>query len=101
MSETTFVQTRCSSLKRKAEENFQVVVFESHKPKKKQSRTENLQGIPKSSSQEGEFNIKQVKHEVVKFAMSGLEGNEKEEAKVRLAIKLGTYYSHFGSFIKW
>lgn len=90
MSETDFVPTRGSSLKRKAEENFQIVVFESHKSKQKaQNSGETEVKQTSSSGKAAGVDIKKAKHEVVRFAMSGLEGEEKEEAKVRLAIKLG------------
>lgn len=93
MSETAFISTRGSSLKRKAEESFQVVVFESHKPKGRQPKPAvGDEAKNCSPTKDNGFNIKRAKHEVVKFAMSGLEGSEKEEAKVRLAIKLGTFF---------
>lgn len=92
MSETDFVPTKGSSLKRKAAENFQAVVFESYKPKNKQPKVETANRDDKNTSKSTDFNIKKVKHEIVKFAVSGMEGNEKEEAKVRLAIQLGKYH---------
>lgn len=89
MSDTDFVPTRGSSLKKKAAESFEVVVFESYKPRNKKPKIENATDDGKHASKDNEFNIKKVKHEIVKFAVSGMEGSEKEEAKVRLAIQLG------------
>lgn len=101
MSETAFIPTKCSSLKRKAEENFQVVVFESHKPKEKPTKPINSKENTEDSNKERELNIKKVKHDIVKFAMSGLEGSEKEEAKVKLAIKLGSLFVVYVAYGMW
>lgn len=95
MAETDFVPTRGSSVKRKAAENFEVVFFESYKPKNKQRKAETATEDAKNTSKDTEFNIKKAKHEIVKFAVSGMEGSEKEEAKVRLAIQLGRQLGRF------
>lgn len=41
------------------------------------------------SNTNDEFNIKQAKREIIKFGMSGLSSQKKEEYKIQLAIKLG------------
>lgn len=89
MSETDFVPTRGSALKKKAADNFEVVVFESYKPKAKQAKLETQKADAGNPSKDAAFDIKKAKHEIVKFAVSGMEGSEKQEAKVRLAIRLG------------
>lgn len=87
-----FVPTRGSSVKRKAAENFEVVVFQSYKPKNKKLTQDSGNKSTENSSSDSGFNIKKAKHEIVKFAVSGMEGNEKQEAKVRLAIQLGNSF---------
>ncbi|KAL4714625.1 hypothetical protein ACJJTC_019688 [Scirpophaga incertulas] len=71
--------------------NFQIVRYESHKPKKKekldsdQKEDTNLKGITKNK----DVDLKKIRHEVVKFGMSGFDTTKKEEAKIALAVSLG------------
>lgn len=91
-----FVPTKGSTLKRKAADNFQVVAFESYKPKNKQPKPETQnENSTRNLDNDDAFNIKKVKHEIVKFAVSGMEGSEKEEAKIRLAIQLGKQHAFY------
>lgn len=84
-----FIPTKSSLLKRKAPSEFQVVTFESHKPKAKKVSTESLQDNTRQSKP-NELDMKRARHEVLKFGMSGFDPEKKEEAKVKLAISLGT-----------
>ncbi|VVD03349.1 unnamed protein product [Leptidea sinapis] len=82
------VLTKAAFAVKNAESNFQVVKFVSHKPKKKpidESKKElNNQVAPKK-----DIELKKIRHEIVKFGMSGFDSNKKEEAKIALAISLG------------
>lgn len=84
-----FIPTKSSLLKRKAPSEFQVVTFESHKPKAKKAPAESLQDNTRQSKP-NELDMKRARHEVLKFGMSGFDPEKKEEAKVKLAISLGT-----------
>lgn len=61
--------------------------FSSHKTKGKKNKNK-IDSMLNSSTKD-EFNIKQAKREVIKFGMSGLDSQKKEEYKIQLAIKLG------------
>lgn len=89
MLETDFVPTKGSSVKPKAAENFQAVIYESRKSKQKAEEHRAPKEKVERNKNVDEFNIKKVKHEVVKLAMTGLGAEEKQEARVRLAISLG------------
>lgn len=89
MSDESFIPTKCSLLKRKSEENFQIVTYKSYKPKKKIKVIDENASESMHTATTSELNMKQAKHEVIKFGMSGFDSHRKEEAKVQLAIKLG------------
>ncbi|KAJ8875086.1 hypothetical protein PR048_022977 [Dryococelus australis] len=83
------VQTRCSRLKNNSTAGFQAVVFKTAKGKTKKG---NMEGTESSTLAPGAgdlVDMKKVRHEVFKFAMSGYDPSQKEEAKINLAIKLG------------
>lgn len=87
----SIVLTKAALALKNAENNFQVVKYESHKPKKKQ--TLNIETKPDSNNQsmhlKKDLDLKKIRHEVVKFGMSGFVGTKKEEAKIALAVSLG------------
>lgn len=99
-----FIPTRSSRLNKTSQETFQAVVYNSYK---KRSNSENntvhsnAKKVAKVGNNNMSFNIKQAKHEIVKFGMSGLDPQKKEEAKVQLAIRLGLFkiYSNSISLI--
>lgn len=90
MSETEFIRTRGSALKKNAADNFEVVTFESYKAKKTNKNVSETDKKTKMKTEE--LNMKQAKHEIIKFGMSGFDSRKKEEAKIQLAIKLGTVH---------
>lgn len=94
MELSDFIPTRGSAQKKNAEKDFVVAKYESYKSKGKivkdeQKKSEENINKPK------EFNINKVKHEIIKFGMSGFDSQKKEEAKIQLAVKLGLYYKFY------
>ncbi|XP_045468650.1 uncharacterized protein C1orf131 [Harmonia axyridis] len=81
----SLIPTKASLLKglQKVEE----VTFVSHKSKKKSETVQENHG--KEESTTNYFNIKKAKNEVIKFALTNLEGQDKRKATMQLAIKLG------------
>ncbi|XP_059060357.1 uncharacterized protein C1orf131 homolog [Achroia grisella] len=88
----SIVVTKAALALKNAENNFQFVKFESYKPKKRES-TSHDQNIEKkaqlSRKSKKDLDLKQIRHEVVKFGMSGFDSTKKEEAKIALAVSLG------------
>ncbi|CAG9109903.1 unnamed protein product [Plutella xylostella] len=85
------VLTKAALALKNSEKNFQVVKFEAHKAKKKTTTTDDKtntkpqqEPLPKR-----DLDLKRIRHEVVKFGMSGFDGTKKEEAKIALAVSLG------------
>lgn len=92
------IPTRASMLNKKAKDNFEMIVHTStkrkaNKPPEIDTKTYQITEAPNT------FNIKQAKHEVIKFGMSGMNAQQKEEAKVQLAISLGKSKTKFLSII--
>ncbi|XP_045510063.1 uncharacterized protein C1orf131 [Colias croceus] len=87
----SLVLTRAALALKNAEANFKVVKFEAHKPKKKQNlESDNMDNIiNKPTGPSKELDLKKIRHEVVKFGMSGFDPTKKEEAKIALAVSLG------------
>lgn len=84
--ELDFIPTKCATLK-KASATFQAVVHNSHKKKELKQTTvlkKRSDGI-----KENNIDMKRFRHEIIKFGMSGLDQQKKEEAKIHLAVKLG------------
>lgn len=80
-----FIPTK-GSIRKGIVDTIHTSSFSSYKSKKQKK------GDPSSISDEStndKFNIKQAKREVIKFGMSGLDSNKKEEYTMQLAIKLG------------
>ncbi|XP_044757244.1 uncharacterized protein C1orf131 [Coccinella septempunctata] len=71
----------------KGVQKVEEVTFVSYKPKKKSERVQENQQNEESDT--NYFNIKKAKNEMIKFALSDLEGKEKRNAMMQLAIKLG------------
>ncbi|CAG9865185.1 unnamed protein product [Phyllotreta striolata] len=85
-----FIPSKASALK-KSEVNFEAVVYESYKKKKSENSVmRNLEKpITNDKKDGGELNMRHTKNEIVKLAMSGLDPEQKEQAKINLLVKLG------------
>nr|CAD7412226.1 unnamed protein product [Timema cristinae] len=81
------IPTKCSRLRSGGASSFQSVVFETHKSTKKRAPSQASPTEP--GAQKDVIDMKRVRYEVFKFAMSGYNREKKEEAEVNLAIKLG------------
>lgn len=79
------VPTRASRVN-DASANFKAIVFESHKAKARKSATA---GIVAKKSDDSEFDMKKIRHEVFNFGISGYEFEDQQKAKMALAVKLG------------
>ncbi|XP_034840846.1 uncharacterized protein C1orf131 homolog [Maniola hyperantus] len=88
----SIVPTKAALALKNAESNFQVVKFEAHKPKKKHAEEENIIVNTKTKQTvhpKKDLDLKQIRHEIVKFGMSGFDTTKKEQAKIALAVSLG------------
>lgn len=88
----SLIVTKAALALQNAESNFQFVKFEAHKPKKKQARENVETNDPTAESSKfstKDLELKRIRHEVVKFGMSGFDANKKQEAKIALAVSLG------------
>ncbi|CAG9783260.1 unnamed protein product [Diatraea saccharalis] len=86
----SFVLTKAALALKNAESNFQFVKFESYKRKKKQAADTGDAGtIDRVSIPNKKLDLKKVRHEVMKFGISGFDATKKEEAKIALAVSLG------------
>ncbi|KAJ2946655.1 hypothetical protein O0L34_g12712 [Tuta absoluta] len=84
------VLTKAALALKNAESNFKVVKFEAHKPKKKQvAQDKNDPKSQETQFHKKDIDLKKIRHEVVRFGMSGFDGTKKEEAKIALAVSLG------------
>ncbi|GBP78654.1 hypothetical protein EVAR_98582_1 [Eumeta japonica] len=85
----SLVLTKAALALKKSESNVEVVKFESHKPKNKlnTSKIENQKAVRNEKLKE--LDLKKIRHEIVKFGMSGFDPMKKQEAKVALAVSLG------------
>lgn len=95
-----FIPTRASMAKKSNATDIQVVSYESHKPKAKTVKQSKEVYKPNEFSNDVGFDIKEAKHEVIKFGMSGFTGKRKEKAKMQLAIKLGMYSLLFEVYLQ-
>lgn len=87
----SLVLTKAALALKNAESNFQVVKFEAHKPKRKKvsESDKNDSKQQETTYSKKDLDLKKIRHEVVKFGMSGFVGTKKEEAKIALAVSLG------------
>ncbi|XP_026484469.1 uncharacterized protein C1orf131 homolog [Vanessa tameamea] len=86
----SLVLTKAALALKNAESNLQVVKFEAHKPKKKKIvESENDQEDKATGPAKQNLELKKIRHEIVKFGMSGFDPTKKEEAKIALAVSLG------------
>ncbi|XP_047525763.1 uncharacterized protein C1orf131 homolog [Pieris napi] len=87
----SLVLTKAALALNNAEKNFKVVKFEAHKPKKKESLSDDkkIHDLRSTNSQKKEVDLKKIRHEIVKFGMSGFDSTKKQEAKIALAVSLG------------
>ena len=83
----SLIVTKAALALKNADSNFQVVKFEVHKPKKKQVETK-LERRQIDNTKK-DLDLKKVRHEIVKFGMSGFDPTKKKEAKIALAVSLG------------
>lgn len=88
----SLIMTKAALALKNAESNFKFVKFEAHKPKKKKA-TENVETVDSKADaikfSKNDLELKRIRHEVVKFGMSGFDANKKQEAKIALAVSLG------------
>ncbi|KAG6449849.1 uncharacterized protein C1orf131 homolog [Manduca sexta] len=88
----SLIMTKAALALKNAESNFQFVKFEAHKAKKKEPNESDELSIPRKDPQQyskKDIDLKKIRHEVVKFGMSGFDATKKEEAKIALAVSLG------------
>lgn len=88
----SLILTKAALALKNAQENFQVVKFEAYKPKKKQTTEDSAKSDTKTQPvpyPKKDLELKKIRHEVVKFGMSGFDASKKEEAKIALAVSLG------------
>lgn len=86
----SIVLTKAALALKNAESNFQVVKFEAHKPKKKKNaEVENVEDSKSTGPVKKDLDLKKIRHEIVKFGMSGFDATKKQEAKIALAVSLG------------
>lgn len=96
MSEGERVMTK-AALMRKSQPVVEVVVHESRKKKapsaasavKESNEKPGKKFNDKKNDPTSELNMKRTRFEVMKFAMAGYKSQEKQDAKVALAIELG------------
>lgn len=94
--DTCFIQTKGSLNRKTAEKEFSAISFESYKPKPKpvleESHKDETESQLKSQHHHKdapELNIKRAKQEIIRFGMTGFDAATQEDAKIKLAIKLG------------
>lgn len=83
------VPTRAMLLQKKeAETQFKAVVHESHKAKKRTPKTAALKRSAGDKDDDG-VDMKRMKNEVINFGLSGYNFQDRQKAKIALAVKLG------------
>ncbi|XP_035430043.2 uncharacterized protein C1orf131 [Spodoptera frugiperda] len=87
----SLIMTKAALAMKNPEVNFKFVKFEAHKPKKKTAadNSDNSEIKPGSQQTSKDLDLKKIRHEVVKFGMSGFDPTKKEEARIALAVSLG------------
>lgn len=86
----SLVLTKAALALNNAEKNFKVVKFEAHKPKKRENLSNEKEVDKRNTvSQNKEVDLKKIRHEIVRFGMSGFDSTKKQEAKIALAVSLG------------
>ncbi|XP_026728748.1 uncharacterized protein C1orf131 [Trichoplusia ni] len=87
----SLIMTKAALALKNAETNFKFVKFEAHKAKKKQvqDHAENNEINQRTRNLSKDLDLKKIRHEVVKFGMSGFDPTKKEEARIALAVSLG------------
>ncbi|XP_047031595.1 uncharacterized protein C1orf131 isoform X2 [Helicoverpa zea] len=87
----SLIMTKAALALKNPESNFQFVKFEAHKPKKKAAPDNSEQNEMKQGNKHSskDLDLKKIRHEVVKFGMSGFDPTKKEEARIALAVSLG------------
>lgn len=89
------IPTRAMQLKKsQAASEFKAVVFETHKSKrsntdKKSNEKMNQSDRIQSKSKDDALDMKRVRHEVFNFGISGYNFQDRQKAKIALAVKLG------------
>lgn len=89
------IPTRAMLLKKpQAASEFKAVVFETHKSKRGNAGTKfggkmNQSAGTKSKSDDDALDMKRVRHEVFNFGISGYNFQDRQKAKIALAVKLG------------
>lgn len=85
------VQTSDPDEDREEIPEFQVVVHKKRQKVVKAEKTKKSETSsgPGNDPENPEFDIKRARHDVIRFGASGLDGKEKKNAQVALAVKLG------------
>lgn len=83
------IPTRAMLLQKKqAETQFKAVVHESHKSKKRAPKPAAAKRSAGGDDDDG-LDMKRIKHEVFNFGISGYNFQDRQKAKIALAVKLG------------
>lgn len=85
------VPTKAVLFKEGAKSQFKAIVYESHKSKHSED-VGNVIATPYRGGNQNdspEFDIKKVRHEVMRFGISGFTTRNKKKAEIALAIQLG------------
>ena len=87
----SLIMTKAALALKNPESNFQFVKFEAHKAKKKPAAesSDKSELRPETQHSSKDLDLKKIRHEVVKFGMSGFDPTKKEEARIALAVSLG------------
>lgn len=88
------VPTKAMLLKKNAEADFKVVEFTSKRPAKTKQQLidHKLKALKRKlniKDDETAFDIKKARHEILNFGISGMDGLDKQQAKIKMAVKLG------------
>lgn len=88
----SIVITKAALALKNSQSNFQVVKYEA--PKKKVKAAAPNEDKPVASARpdaipKKDLGLKKIRHEIVKFGMSGFDSTKKDEAKIALAVSLG------------
>lgn len=84
------IPTKASRVLSIDQDNKFTVVFNKKKKKDPKPRSDVHKSDIKVPDDDGfDINMRQARHEVIRFGISGFESKEREDAKVTMAIKLG------------
>ncbi|KAJ8734286.1 hypothetical protein PYW07_014837 [Mythimna separata] len=85
----SLILTKAALALKNPDTNFQYIKFEAHKAKKKPVAESSGKSDLRPENHSKDLDLKKIRHEVVKFGMSGFDPTKKEEARIALAVSLG------------